>query len=77
MEDKEKINKWYQHEGLDRAHTILCMMQELFGYCDKRGEFEDINLHPAIWNERCREALSTATEAMADLYQAIGEYEEE
>ena len=72
MEDKNSV--WYQHEGLDRTHTILTMMQELLGYCDSE---DDIRVHPSIWNDRCKRNLSVATEALADLYQAIGEWEEE
>lgn len=77
MSEQSKIDKWYQHEALDRTHTILYMLQELLGYCDKDDEFEDINLHPGIWNERCKDSLSTATQALAELYQAIGEWEDE
>lgn len=71
-----KINVWYQYEGLDRCHTLLVMLDQLFGYYDPDCDFGDGRTHPAIWNDRCREALSNATSALADLYQAIGEYED-
>ena len=45
------------------------MLQEGLGYED--------NLHPSIWNKKCEKLLSKATRSLADLYQAIGEWEEE
>lgn len=29
-----QMNDGWQHEGLDRAHTIIVMLQELLGYWD-------------------------------------------
>lgn len=66
----DKIDKWYKNEGLDRSHTILVMMNELLGHVGN-------DLHPSIWNKRCEKKLSKATRAMADLYQAIGQWEGE
>ena len=75
MKDKNSI--WYQHEGLDRTHTMLVMLQELLGYTDSEYPSEDDKVHPAIWNDRCKKHLSEATVALAGLYQAIGEWEED
>ena len=44
-EDKQKMDKWWQHEGLDRTHMLLVILQEGLGYED--------NLHPSIWNKKC------------------------
>lgn len=68
-EDKQKMDKWWQHEGLDRTHMLLVMLQEGLGYED--------NLHPSIWNKKCEKLLSKATSALAGLYQAIGEWQED
>jgi len=68
-----KIDKWFQHEGLDRTHMLLAMLQESLGYYDP----EEQSAHPAIWNDRSRKCLLDATRALAELYQAIGEWEEE
>lgn len=72
---KEVNSIWYQHEGLDRTHTLLVMLDELLGYADSDGFTDEDKVHPSIWNERCKKRLSDATCALADLYQAIGEWE--
>lgn len=71
-----KIDKWFQHEGLDRTHMLLVMLEQSLGFYDPDCELSDGKLHPAIWNERSQMALSKATSALCDLYQAIGEWEE-
>ena len=70
---KEQNNEWYQHEGLDRTHMLLAMLQEALGYVDEDSNEE--TTHPSIWNSKCEALLSEATTALADLYQAIGEFE--
>lgn len=65
---KKKIDKWFQHEGLDRSHMLLVMLCESFG---------EEKYHPSIWNKRCKKELRKATKAIANLYQAIGEWEDE
>lgn len=71
----EKINEGCQHEGLDRTHMLLVMLEQALGFYDPDQELSDGNLHPSIWNHRCQKALSEATSALAELYQAIGEWE--
>ena len=70
------MDKYFQLEGMDRAHMLLVMLQEGLGYYDPDAEGEQTT-HPAIWNERSAKCLSDATCALAELYQAIGEWEEE
>ena len=72
-----KIDKWWQHEGLDRTHMLLLMLEQGLGFYDPYCEFADKPVHPSIWNSRCEKLLSKATSALAELYQAIGEWEEE
>lgn len=66
------MDKYFMLEGLDRTHMLLAMLQESLGYVD-----EDSNIHPSIWSSKCEGLLSEATTALADLYQAIGEWEED
>ena len=70
---KEQNNEWYQHEGLDRTHMLLAMLQEALGYVDEYSD--EVTTHPSIWNKKSKKLLSKATTALADLYQAIGEFE--
>jgi len=74
---QEKIDKWFQHEGLDRTHMMLVMLEQSLGFVDPDQEFTDRPPHPAIWNQRCAKALMDATSALCELYQAIGEWEED
>ena len=69
-EEQEKMNQWHQHAGLDRSSMLIAYLEEAFG------KDSDCR-HPSIWNERCEKSLSDAVSALADLYQAIGEWEEE
>lgn len=72
-----KINSGYQHEGLDRTHILICMLKQMYGFADYVPlEDQGEDLHPAIWNERCLKLLRTIQESAAELYQAIGEWEE-
>lgn len=70
---KEQNNEWYQHEGLDRTHMLLAMLQEALGCVDE--DSDECTTHPSIWNKKSKKLLSKATTALADLYQAIGEFE--
>ena len=73
----QKIDKWFRHEGLDRTHTILVMLDQLLGYPSQSNECEDSwTCHPAIWNAECERLLREATGSLAELYQKIGEWEE-
>lgn len=72
----DKPDKSYIHEGLDRTHTILVMMNELLGFYDPDCEFSNNETHPAIWNSKCQFLLSEATGKLAELYTAIGEWED-
>lgn len=74
---KEKNSVWYQHEALDRTHMLLVMLQESLGFHDSDGDFEDVDIHPGVWNQECKELLSKVSCTLAELYQKIGEWEEE
>lgn len=69
---KEQNNEWYQHEGLDRTHMLLAMLQEALGYVDE--DSEEVTTHPSIWNHNSRIFLEEATIALTNLYDAIGEW---
>lgn len=72
MAARDKNNEWYQHEGLDRTHTLLVMLQELIGYCDSDTPLED--LHPSVWSDECKIELIKVTESLGTLYQLIGKW---
>ena len=64
-------NEWWQFAGLERSSMLIDILHSSFG-CTSDME----NLHPSIYNQKCIEAFDKAGEALADLYQAIGEWEE-
>jgi len=72
-----KNNKWFQHEGLDRTHTILVMLEQLLGHPSEPPVDDVWAVHPAIWNKECERLLRKAADNLAELYQKIGEWEEE
>lgn len=67
-----KIDKWSQHEGMDRAHMMICMLQEAFG----GDPWDEDHCHPALYNDKCKELAARIGSYLCDLYQAIGEWEE-
>ena len=73
------IDEWFQHEGLDRAHILLCQLEAAFGSAEASWEatYEAQTAHPSIYNQRTNDCLKRATEALAELYQAIGEWDEQ
>lgn len=75
-EDKQKMDKWWQHEGLDRTHMLLVMLEQSLGFYDPDMELSAGKMHPSIWNQKCQMLLCKATGTLAELYQAIGEWEE-
>jgi len=75
-EESKHKTEWFQHEGLDRTHMLLVMLEQSLGFYDPDCEFSDNKTHPSIWSSKCEGLLSEATTALADLYQAIGEWEE-
>lgn len=72
------MNKWFQHEGLERSSIVLGLLENTLGsYCTESSYEENKeHVHPAIWNQECGELLSEATSALARLYQKIGEWED-
>ena len=63
-----KNTKWYQHEGLDRAHMMICMLDEAFHvYHDEH--------HPSLHSKKAIKLAKKANRALADLYQEIGVWE--
>ena len=66
----DQMNGALQHEGLDRTHMLIAMLEVALGY---PGEG---NLHPAIWNDTCKDSLIKVNDALTNLYQAIGQWEE-
>lgn len=71
-----KIDKWFQHEGLGRTHTILVMLEQLLGHPELPPVDDDWVVHPSIWNKDCEQLLRKAVDSLAGLYQKIGEWEE-
>ena len=65
------MDKYFRHEGCDRTHMLLAMFEEAFGPIG-----DPINRHPSLHNERCIKLARKASSALAELYQAIGEWEE-
>lgn len=65
----DKIDKWFQHEGLDRVHILLSHMDLALGYPD--------NPHPSIYNKRCKKLLGKVYKNLSQLYQEIGQWDEE
>ena len=60
-------NVWYQHEGLDRTHMLICMLEEAFSVNSEP--------HPSLHNKKCKKLVKKAERALAELYQKIGEWE--
>lgn len=71
------FDKWFHHEGLDRTYMLLVMLDESLGFVDPDQDFGEENVHPAIWNDKCRELLSSITGGLCELYQEIGKWEEQ
>lgn len=64
-----EFDRGYQHEGLDRVDTILSLMENRLGYPSDE-------VHASIYDERAKELLLKANEALSELYQHIGNWEE-
>jgi len=60
-------NEWYNFEGLDRCSMILYQLEHAF----IEGNHHCLDTHEKV------KLYHTAVEALADLYQKIGEWEEE
>ena len=60
-------NEWYNFEGLDRCSMILHQLEHAF----IEGNHHCLDTHEKV------KLYHTAVEALADLYQRIGEWEEE
>ncbi|UZS00866.1 hypothetical protein [Pseudomonas phage vB_PsaM_M1] len=58
-------NKWYNFEGLDRCSMVLQQLEHAFISGD----------HPSLDTYEKSKLYHTAVEALADLYQKIGEKE--
>jgi hypothetical protein len=65
---KQKNTKWYQHEGLDRTHMIICMLDEAF-----RADYYEC--HPSLHTKKAKKLARKAGAVLADLYQEIGMWE--
>ena len=66
---QQKNTKWYQHEGLDRAHMLICMVEEAF-HVD-HPEYH----HPSLHTKKAKKLARMAGLALAGLYQEIGRWE--
>lgn len=65
------MDQWDQHEGLDRCHMIMQHLESAFGSVDpEEGQ------HPSLWSGRARALYCKAYGAIAELYQAIGEWDD-
>jgi len=54
---------WYQHEALDRIHSIQEMISVL------------LVDHPGIQEKKHQKLISKARSTLAQLYQSVGEWE--
>lgn len=70
-------DKWFCHEGLDRTHMLLVMLNESLGFVDPDCDFGEERIHPAIWNKKCKDLLSSITSDLCELYQEISKWEEQ
>lgn len=77
--EEMKMDKWTQHEGLDRVSILLSQIDTCFGYYEEELSHEENkdNIHPSIWNEECGHLLKQAYSSLCQLYQKIGEWEED
>lgn len=62
------FDEHYQHECLDRIDCILSIIEDRLGHASS-------DVHPAIYDEKAKELLNTATKALAGLYQHLGNWE--
>lgn len=71
------MSVWHRHEGLERSHIILGLLEQTLGYYDPGLHYEENRgtMHPSIWNEECGLLLAEAAAKLAELYQKIGEWE--
>lgn len=65
---KQVNDVWYQHEGLDRTHMLICMLEEAFA-------INSDEPHPSLHNKKCKKLVKKAERALAELYQKIGEWD--
>jgi hypothetical protein len=66
---RPKNTKWYQHEGLDRTHMLICMLEEAF-YVDSQDYY-----HPSLHTKKAKKLARKAGLVLASLYQEIGAWE--
>lgn len=64
----QKCDEIYVHEGLDRIDGILSIIEDRLGHVSS-------DVHPSIYDEKAKELLNTATKALAELYQHLGNWE--
>ena len=74
---KPKHSKTFQHEGLDRTTMILNQLESALGFPESDGsEGDGSDVHPSIYNDKCRRHLKKAFKHLSKLYQSIDEWEE-
>ena len=62
---KRENNVWYQHEGLDRTHMLICMLEEAFSVNSEP--------QPSLHNKKCKKLVKKAERTLAELYQHISQ----
>lgn len=74
---KPEHSKTFQHEGLDRTAMILNQLESALGFPESNeSEGDGIDVHPSIYNDKCRRHLKKAFKHLSKLYQSIGEWED-
>lgn len=72
------MNDFTQLEGLERTSMLIEILSSRLGdaWVDD-GEIKTEDIHPAIYDDKSKVLLATASEALMELYQHIGAWENE
>lgn len=65
--------------GFERVSILINMLHDTLGSAilneDGTVEFDQEEIHPCLYDEKCVKLLATAGEALSELYQHMGEWE--
>lgn len=70
-----EYNEYFQLEGWERTSILIEILHSRLGasyYEDGKLITED--LHPSIYDDKAKELLATASDALMELYQHIGRW---
>lgn len=72
----QQFNEGSQLEGFERVSIVIEILSSRLGDAwFEEGEVCTEDLHPAIYDQKAAELLAKATEALADLYQHIDQWD--